>query len=114
MPLNLIQPLSFGVFHYCALQVLVILFEVLESGGDIWVWTVVIVEGRKSWFDCGTIHGETRITNVLAPTEIRLSSKHRGADCSGGSWVLWYSLEDVVLSLSIHFYLRMITFNILN
>ena len=93
---------------------MVILFKVLESGGDIWVWTVVVVEGGKSGFYCRTVHGETSIPNVLAPTEIRLSSKHRGADCSWGSWVLWDCLEDVVLSLSIHFYLRMLTFNILN
>jgi hypothetical protein len=77
VPLDLIQPLSFGVFHYCTLQVLVILFEILESRGDIWVWTVVVVEGRKCGLDSGTIHRETRITDVLAPTEIRLSSKHR-------------------------------------
>ena len=39
--LDLIRPLSLRVFHNCRLQVLIILFEIFESGGDVWVCTVI-------------------------------------------------------------------------
>lgn len=43
VPFDLIQTLTLGVFYYCCLQVLIILFEVLECRGDIGVRTVIIV-----------------------------------------------------------------------
>ncbi len=43
VPLDLIQTLTLGVFHDCCLQVLIILFEVLECRGDVGVRTVIVV-----------------------------------------------------------------------